>query len=569
MNLIKENKIENDEETEFRFTIKPLKKQLPKKDLIAFLNTLDLQMEFFRVSKVPNQPMGFVSIKGTENKERFINKINGSKFGNKILSVSATETVEEHRERKRKKAIKTNPQIKRIQNEPPKSISDVITPLLSLPYEKQLEHKEKHVKNQLQKFRKKIYNEDRSNSPKWNVEFKTLFSGIIPAPQTQKYRNKVEFTISRDKTGSICVGFQIGQPKLDLFDVRWADECVNITDNSKKIAHDFAVFLNSSQIQVSNNWKEPNFWKKLTVRESWNTKEIMMNIFINPKFFDDPNHKQLESKIKEEKSRIVSFFCNNDYPLSITTIIMTESTSSFDMNIEESGVEILFGKGFITEKVMDLNFQISPLSFFQTNTTTTEKIFGIVSDLVMKKVDQLDQVDQNSKNFFPRFQKDQTLLLDLCCGTGTIGLSLAKFVDLVIGIEIVPSAVKDAEKNAEINDIKNSKFICGKVEESLSKVLHSEEVKKYSNIVCIVDPPRSGLPTKTIKAIRKCEKISRLIYVSCNIKTMSENLFFLCKKPTKSYINDPFEPKIWYAIDAFPSTEHVEVVMLLTRNEKN
>ena len=179
----------------------------------------------------------------------------------------------------------------------------------------------------------------------------------------------------------------------------------------------------------------------------------------------------------------------------------------------------MYGTDFIMDKLGELKIKISPMSFYQVNPVQAEKLY----DLGVKMAD----IGKND------------IVFDLYCGIGTISLSVAKKVQKVYGIEIVKEAVIDARANARMNNIANTSFMDGKVEELLPKLCSKEKAD-----VILVDPPRSGLDGKTIKTIIKV-KPKKLVYISCNPDTLVDNLLLLEKD---------YDIKAVQPVDMFPFT---------------
>lgn len=162
------------------------------------------------------------------------------------------------------------------------------------------------------------------------------------------------------------------------------------------------------------------------------------------------------------------------------------------------------------------------------------------------------------------------IVLDLCCGTGGIGICLSHKVKKVIGIEMCKSAVEDAINNTKINNINNCFYVCNKVENVISDLLtfKTEFIveKEEDNLVAIVDPPRCGLHQNVIKCLRKCSKIKKLIYVSCNpTESLLNDLESLCMIEDKNNKGKPFYPVKCIGVDLFPHTNHCEMIMLFNR----
>ncbi|GLI67852.1 hypothetical protein VaNZ11_012143 [Volvox africanus] len=237
-----------------------------------------------------------------------------------------------------------------------------------------------------------------------------------------------------------------------------------------------------------------------------------------------------------------------------------------------AAVEAASGSGYIHDSLCELRFRISPTAFFQVNSPATCALYKVVGDWAAAE--------------------PSTLLLDICCGTGTIGLTMASRVAKVIGIDSVPSAIEDARVNAALNGITNAEFVAGKAEDALPGILstHAGPDSPYGpgDVVAVADPPRAGLHRTVLRALLGCERIRRLVFVSCNPDNLVQNIAALCSPPRNrsgrdrggrgrrgggggadmsGYSGDynPFRPVKALAVDLFPHTAHVEAVMLLER----
>ncbi|GIL57709.1 hypothetical protein Vafri_12872 [Volvox africanus] len=237
-----------------------------------------------------------------------------------------------------------------------------------------------------------------------------------------------------------------------------------------------------------------------------------------------------------------------------------------------AAVEAASGPGYIHDSLCELRFRISPTAFFQVNSPATCALYKVVGDWAAAG--------------------PSTLLLDICCGTGTIGLTMASRVAKVIGVDSVPSAIEDARVNAALNGITNAEFVAGKAEDALPSILstHAGPDSPYGpgDVVAVADPPRAGLHRTVLRALLGCERIRRLVFVSCNPDNLVQNIAALCSPPynrsgrdrggrgrhgggggadMNGYSGDytPFRPVTALAVDLFPHTAHVEAVMLLER----
>ncbi|XP_012589727.1 PREDICTED: tRNA (uracil-5-)-methyltransferase homolog A isoform X2 [Condylura cristata] len=207
-------------------------------------------------------------------------------------------------------------------------------------------------------------------------------------------------------------------------------------------------------------------------------------------------------------------------------------------------LEHIAGDRYIHEDLLGLTFQISPHAFFQVNTLAAEVLYTVIQDWA-----QLDT---------------ESTVLDVCCGTGTIGLALAPKVKSVVGIELCQEAVEDARVNAHNNELSNVEFHCGRAEE-LVPALVSRLASQQ--LVAILDPPRAGLHSKVILAIRRAENLKRLLYVSCNPRAAMSNFVDLCRAPSNRVKGTPFRPVKAVAVDLFPQTPHCEMLILFERAE--
>ena len=235
-----------------------------------------------------------------------------------------------------------------------------------------------------------------------------------------------------------------------------------------------------------------------------------------------------KDKLRNEQDLVDSLLKTNK---NIKSIIL-------DVNKADSNVilspeyRVLYGRDFIQEKLNGLTFNISLLSFFQVNKYSAELLYNKVRDYASPSKDDV--------------------VIDLYCGTGTIGLCMAEKAKEVIGVEIIDAAVENAKTNAEINGITNSSFICGD-----SGTISSELSGKGINPgVIILDPPRSGVDAKTVEhVVKMCPR--QIVMVSCNSATAARDCKLFCESG--------YRIQEISAFDMFPKTGHVETVCLLTK----
>ena len=196
-------------------------------------------------------------------------------------------------------------------------------------------------------------------------------------------------------------------------------------------------------------------------------------------------------------------------------------------------VKTIWGKEYITDKIGDISYEISPLSFFQVNPHQTWKLYS-------KALEYADLHGEET-------------VWDLYCGIGTISLFLAQKAKFVRGVEIVPAAIEDARRNAHLNEIDNVEFFVGKAEEVLPREYEKNGV--YADVI-VVDPPRKGCERSVLDTMVQMEP-ERIVYVSCDSATLARDVKYLRE--------NGYEIRKVKATDMFPMSVHVETVVLLSQ----
>eukprot|EP00794_Sanderia_malayensis_P013751 gene13751-15189_t len=483
----------------------------------------------------------YLTFRSEEEREEAIKTISGFSLKNHILTAKKAKPKPDPQLRKRQlkqdnSSLSPNSKNARLETSsdsskichdlpPEKMLVRVVTDLYDTPYDQQLKIKEDSVKTVLKRLTKDLKS--------------------VNAPILENYRNKVEFSIGKgaEDDGPI-VGFRLGTYKDDNFAVVSPCECVNVSKEAKYIAKLFQDFIRKSSKDCYDAGRHTGCWRQLTVR-SYSSSDVMVIVQIHPQAMTEPEIENLKSSVKD-----LFFADSND--VKVTSLYLQKcGQRRAGENISDT-YEYVYGSKAIYEHMMDMKFRISPDAFFQVNTLAAEALYS--------KVREWCDISQD------------TTVLDICCGTGTIGLAIAKFgAKKMIGIELCKQAVDDARHNAEINNIANVEFICGKAEDFLynvTKHLH------YTDAVAVVDPPRAGLHKKVILALRQCAAIKRLIYVSCNPKQAATNFLDLCRPRTNRNKGAPFKLLKATPVDLFPHTKHCELALLMERidakhNEKN
>ncbi|CAH8557608.1 unnamed protein product [Heterobilharzia americana] len=397
---------------------------------------------------------------------------------------------------------------------------------------------------------------------------------IIPSPVQTQYRNKSELTIGYDVDGSgPIIGFRYSKYKGGSVAVGSYKSWNFLPKKSSKIIDTLQEFINTcSRGELKNLSKliafdpitQKGHWRQVLIRES-RSGDTLLVVYINGDGLTGDDIDCLSIELQKW------FQAGPGLNSGLTSLHLSIRTQSDDKSYSENLKEI-FGETYIVEQCCGLNFRVSMSAFFQVNTLTAELLFERISCLCLspfKNEDTSNQapaVKQELDNQRPTPdipQKRERILIDVCCGTGTIALCLAKHFDRVIGIEAYSSAVDDAKLNAESNGIRNAEFFAGKAEDVLQLTL--DKLPTNCDLSVVVDPPRVGLHHSVIQTLRRCQRIERIIYVSCNIECAIANFISFARPCSKRFQGIPFIPIMAEAVDLFPQTRHVEVILLLER----
>ena len=332
------------------------------------------------------------------------------------------------------------------------------------------------------------------------------------------YRNKAQYPFGINKNGEKVFGI-FAQRTHEIIEIQ---ECKIQNPISEKIAREVLKFVRKNNISVYNEQTRKGLVRHLIVKVGIKTNEVMCVIVLNGEKFE---------KEQEFVKSLIGDFNGNEDGFKIKTIVKNINTKNTNVILGDKNI-VLYGDGYINDKLGNYTFKISPMSFYQTNPVQTEVLYNkAIEAAKLKKSD---------------------VVLDLYCGIGTIGIYASSFVDKVYGIEIVEQAIEDAKENARINNIENIKFRCGAVEAILEDLIKEENIAP--NIV-FVDPPRRGLDKNTVDNILKL-KPEKVIYISCNPATMVRDINMMEAK---------YEVKEIQPVDMFPYTSHVECVATLNK----
>lgn len=390
-----------------------------------------------------------------------------------------------------------------------------------LPYEKQLEYKQREVEQNLKRIGR--------------VELPAMLP-IVGSKQTKYYRNKLEYTFSTKRylTREELAKRDEEKRKAEEAQVEYAQPQDAALGYHVPKIFDKVIDIETCYLQQEPNNAIRNFVKEfakknnlsfydIKAHEGWlrtmifrmtTTGEVMVNITFG---YDDAANRELLFNA-----------LIHEFP-EITTLLYTINPKWND-SIYDLQPQTYFGSGYVTEKLEEFVFKIGPKSFFQTNTKQGEALYRVTRD-------------------FAKLTGNE-VLYDLYCGTGSIGIFCSKGAKKIIGVETVAEAIEDAKENAALNGLSNTSFYAGDVIDICNDEFFAAHGKPD---VIITDPPRAGMHEKLVRKLLEIEA-PRIVYVSCNPATQARDLQLLNEK----YVVEQLQP-----VDMFPHTHHIENVAAL------
>ncbi|XP_041979260.1 tRNA (uracil-5-)-methyltransferase homolog A isoform X2 [Aricia agestis] len=522
---------------------------LPKFYGIAELKKLMNQKLGLSTSKIKRPKNGshwlYACFQNNEDRTKAINALNGYVWKGKTLIAEEAKPAPDPLV-KRKLEEDSNVQRKKKKEDEGKSqeerLKDAVIPFWNVSYEEQLKRKENEIRKTLMHYENEVWKVFKNRRKEIEANRK-IYNGlsfelklIQKSPVTEGYRNKSEFTVGIDEeTQKPTVGFRLGSYVTGTVGVAPIHMLKHIPEETKKAVSIFQDFVRSSDLAPYSPADYTGYWRYLTVRQSTYSGELMVIVSMYP--------QELSSEELEKlKTQLIECFSTEDSKACGIRSLYFHLLTKKRVGDEDSKATHLMGPTHITDSILGLKFRISPEAFFQINTACAELLYSSAIEL-------------------SRATADSTVL-DICCGTGTIGLCFAKHVNKVLGLEIIPEAVKDAKANAAENGVTNCDFFTGKAEDILPSVLARAT---GDDIIAIVDPPRAGLHMRAITTLRNAVSVRRIVYVSCHAAAATRNLTDLARPATKTLRGPPFRPAVALPLDMFPHTPHLELVLLLER----
>lgn len=375
-----------------------------------------------------------------------------------------------------------------------------------------------------------------------------IMEPIIGMDEPYFYRNKAQYPIGMDKNGKLVAGFYAGHTHNIIANT---DCKLGLTIN-QQILDCILQFMEEYHITSYDETTGKGLVRHVLLRSGFSTGEVMVCLVINGKSM--PKQSELVERLCKLSLESCALSKLEGKEWKITSICTSSNTKNTNV-IMGNSFDVLYGKGYITDKIGEVAFQISPLSFYQVNPIQTKKLYETA----------LAYANLTGKES----------VWDLYCGIGTISLFLAQKAGFVSGVEIIPQAIDNARENAKTNQMDNVEFYVGEAEVVLPAYYEKASREMISNAdasskadttwngqdmlrpdVIVVDPPRKGCDERCLNTMVKMQP-QRIVYVSCDPATLARDLKYLSE--------NGYHLERVRAVDQFPQTVHVETVCLLSR----
>jgi len=343
------------------------------------------------------------------------------------------------------------------------------------------------------------------------------FEGVKASPKEFAYRNKMEFSFGDEyKDGPLSLGLH---KKGSTYDVLTAADCKLVHEDMTKILLCVLEYFKERNVAYYKKMQHVGYLRHLLLRRGDQTGEILVNLVTT-------------TQEEHDLSLLVDALLALRLEGKIVGILHILNDSLSDV-VQSDETRILYGQDFFYEKLLDMDFKITPFSFFQPNTKGAEILYKTVRDYIG---------DIHNMTVF-----------DLFSGTGTIAQVLAPVAKQVIGVEIVEEAVEAAKENAEHNGLSNCRFIAGDV----FKVL--DEIEEKPDVI-VLDPPRDGIHPKALPKILDYG-VDKIVYISCKVTSLARDLEMIQARG--------YQVEKCTAVDQFCQTVHVESIVLLSKLHTN
>ncbi|MBO6240710.1 MAG: 23S rRNA (uracil(1939)-C(5))-methyltransferase RlmD [Butyrivibrio sp.] len=423
--------------------------------------------------------------------------------------------------------------------------------LQNMTYERQLEFKQNKVRNNI--VRLGGFDESFIDS---------IMEPIIGMEEPWRYRNKAQYPIGTDKNGKPVAGYYAGR----THSIIPVDDCFIGVEENKEILDIVLAHMKKHGIAAYDEATGKGLIRHVLIRKGFTSGQIMVCLVINYRGKNSKentasakrqnelsNVKGSENNLRFSDGSGVEFIAAQNELVKALQSISGMTSISVNINTEKTNVimgrevHTIWGKDTISDTLCGLEFEISPLSFYQVNPKQAQRLYE-------QAITYADLTGNET-------------VWDLYCGIGTISLAMAKSAGKVYGVEIIPDAIEDAKRNASRNGLGNAEFFCGKAEEVLPEFYDRESAKaagKTSDAsalhpdVIVVDPPRKGCDEKCLETMLKMSP-DRIVYVSCDSATLARDLRILA--------DGGYSLEKIRACDMFSWSGHVETVVLLSQQK--
>lgn len=372
----------------------------------------------------------------------------------------------------------------------------------NLPYQEQLHLKERQLRKMMDQAVNREY----------------VWEGISPSPKEDGYRNKMEFSFGDAyKDGPLTLGMH---KKGSFHDIVYVEDCRIVDEDFRRILKETLSFAEETGLPYYHRMRHEGIWRHLLIRRGEKTKEILVDLVTAS------SPLLTEPLLKKWADRLLELELSG----TIVGILHTKNDSLADAVIDE-GTDTLYGRAYFYEELLGLKFQITPFSFFQTNSLGAEVLYEKVREYIGETKDKV--------------------IFDLYSGTGTIAQMLAEVAKQVVGVEIVEEAVTAAGENARSNGLKNCTFWAGDV----LKVI--EDLPELPDLI-VLDPPRDGVHPKALEKIISFG-VEKIVYIACKPTSLARDLEMLQGRG--------YQVEKMAGVDLFPGTVHVETIVLLSKTK--
>ena len=431
-------------------------------------------------------------------------------------------------------------------------VMEATTPLSSVSYREQLAKKMRESNSVADQIGSEILAAN-SSTKNW-IDFQTNKFGhcarmdkLKESPVVEGYRNKCEFAVGvNPDNGKLTVGFKL-DPRSASPDVGPVEHLRHVPGQMKEVVRRLETFLRSSPYKHFDYQTGTGHWASVVVRITLKP-ETLINVNFVPQNLTGPELKYIKKGLRNY------FEFGGGSQCKVTSLYFSEKSMS-----GQGSLDNLYGSDSVVETLFDMEFLISPRAYFCINSKGAETLVNTIAVLT-------------------NLHRNLTLL-DICCGTGAIGLSLSKRVGNVLGVDLAAEAIDDARRNAKVNKIDNAFFVSGPAEDLIPQMIGQAT---HDEIVALIDPPRAGIAMKAIRQLR-ASRIKKIVYVSSDPKSSIKNFIDLARPSSTTFFGDPFIPVglsndlglvgsssisvqiLFQPVDIFPHTSHYMTVVLLCR----